>query len=306
MKKRWASAATGLALLILGAVFMNMPDRSARETALPREAALTNVALSERSEITQTADSALRAKESSVAKIDEDSITDSLARADAGDPVHSCRIARTLARCRLSRTVDAMAASQFEQNVRDESLDLSRDIARLERISNELSRQCEQFLPEQQHREWWYLAQSAQAGNAQSLFEFVIDPFIDTEHPLEYAEALLYYREHAPEFIDRLVAMHSIEGLSLAFQAAAGELHMGNDVLQERNTTDLVAYGTALRHARGLSQRQQELLDSARLELSPQELSAAEYRGRQLGGGAIQLVPEDDDLGLRNCSPAEM
>ena len=171
-------------------------------------------------------------------------------------------------------------------------------------MAESFSEQCQHFLPEHYDREWLYLARSAEAGNPQSLFEFVVASPIDLDHPLQSADALLYYRLHALEFVDRLVAMRSIEGLSLAFSAASGGGFLSNETLQDRNAADIVAYGIAWRSIRGLSRSQQALFDAAWQELSPRERADAESRGHALGKGAIRLVPDDDDdieTAMREC-----
>lgn len=227
--------------------------------------------------------------------LDVPSFEQALSQAQLGNPQQACRIARQLARCRTGQIVGSIAQSRLDQYAQDERLDLAEEIASLELTADELTRHCQSFRPEHFAQEWRFLALSAEAGDAQSLFESVVAPPIDLEHPLGSVEALQYYRQHALEFVNRLIAMRSIEGLSLAFRAASGAPFVGRDALRNRSAEDLVAFGTALQHATGLSRSQQPLFDAAWEELTSTQRADAQARGLELATGAKRLVSGDDE-----------
>jgi hypothetical protein len=228
-----------------------------------------------------------------------------LSQADAGDRTAACRIARLLTRCRDGQAVQSMAQARFEHNVANERLDLADEIARLEHVSSDLQRGCHRFREDHFANEWRYLARSAEGGHAQSLFEFVVAPPIDLERPLQSVDAVVYYRRHALEFVDRLVAMRSIEGLSVAFAVASGTLSLGLDPLRARSPADIVAYGTALQQAgRPLTGDRQHRFEEAWRELPPAARGAAQERGRRLGIGTVRMIADDSDAAAghaRSC-----
>lgn len=192
-------------------------------------------------------------------------------RADAGDIRSACRLSLILTACReahserrrIDHEVSRLAASTAADKDRIAAL-----AADEERVAD-LERRCGGAPDALVRRDWKYLLDAARQGHGPSMWRFVLDPPIDHTRPLDYADALVAYRDYTLGLVDALIERRSAEGLVMALLLSAGIPIVGDSPLYPRDAEATLRAAAAVAEVRDKPLVLQTTIDQTRDELDP-------------------------------------
>lgn len=192
-------------------------------------------------------------------------------RADAGDVRSACRLSLTLSACREAHAERRRIDHEVAQLAASPDADKER-IALLaadeERVST-LEQRCGGAPDSLVRRDWEYLLDAARQGHGPSMWRFVLDPPIDPTRPLDYADALVAYRDYTLGLVDALIERRSAEGLVMALLLSAGIPIIGDSPLYRRDAEATLRAAAAVAEVRGKPLVLQSTIEQTRDELDP-------------------------------------
>jgi len=201
--------------------------------------------------------------------------------ADSGSPASACKLYKVLEDCRFNEDVTKAADGTITALASGAKLpNGEKQVIELQKISGKLSSACS-AIPKEMYSEYpKYLLQAALAGHEPSMFQYVTDPGIDAERPLENLDALRAYRDNAPRLVDLLLQNGSTEALSLAFAVANGNPFVSQSPVRARNPLEVIRLGTALQLATTPRARIETSIGQAMMEVDRQAASKAKSNGQ--------------------------
>lgn len=192
-------------------------------------------------------------------------------RADAGDVRSACRLSLILTACREAHAERRRIDREVAQLATSTDADKDR-IALLaadeERVST-LEQRCGGAPDGLVRRDWKYLLDAARQGHGPSMWRFVLDPPIDPTRPLDYADALVAYRDYTLGLVDALIERQSAEGLVMALLLSAGIPIIGDSPLYPRDAEATLRAAAAVAEVRGKPLVLQSTIEQTRDELDP-------------------------------------
>lgn len=205
-------------------------------------------------------------------------------RADAGDVRSACRLSLILSACREAHAERRRIDHEVAQLATSAETDKDR-IALLaadeERVST-LEQRCGGAPDGLVRRDWKYLLDAARQGHGPSMWRFVLDPPIDHTRPLDYADALVAYRDYTLGLVDALIERRSAEGLVMALLLTAGIPIIGEDPLYPRDAEATLRAAAAVAEVRGQPLVLERTIERTRDELDPALAQRVVEEGRRM------------------------